>query len=459
MELYDDAPMDPKNEASGITELKGIVVHPFRNWGWKLPLGADVSFMYTESNTFAPNTTRRNPDGSFIASERGEGQDQGIRLSLFDGKFNLRYNEYEVASSPTVLGPLFNGIRAAARGTMKDITRALVANEAEFRAKFPVWPMQGQGDPKLAYPFAKDDNGGFQTMNFFNYLDPYSVTADTAAEGKEITLQWRPVKNLDVRFTWNDQQVIQTNIATQWVQFTEEFEAIMNKTFFTEGYVPGDTEAIYRNPAGFDMDGDGVIRQYTWDSIPNGTGAGQTVPQNLGAAATPWGRNNDLVTGGWAASTMKEIWIANVRNGSSGIPVLTAYNGRPNEFTRENRWNLNAMYRFSEGALKGFRAGAGYRWRAAPAIGFGVKTINGTAVPDVSIIQYGEEETAVDLSFGYSGKSKALGNRRYSVDLNIRDAFPQNEYITRNRDFFNGNSLTTMRMLPTQFIVSIEIDL
>ena len=459
IDLYGFDKMDPATEAVGTTTLKGIVVHPFRDWRWKLPLGADLSFMFTESNTFAPNTTSRNPDGSFMASERGEGTDQGFRLGLFEGRFNLRYNEYDVASSPTRLGALFAGIRGAMRNVMKDITRAMVANEADFRAKFPAWPLQGQGEPKFAYPFAAANNGGFETMNFFNYLDPYAVTADTAAKGREITMQWKPTRNLDLRLTWNQQEVVQTKIATQWIQFADEFERIMDKTLFTEGYVPGDTEAIYRNPSGFDMDGDGVIRQYTWNAIPIGAGAGQTVPQNIAAANTPWGRNDDLFAGGWTGQTMKENWISNVRNGNAGVPVLQAYNGRPNEFTRDNRANLNAMYRFSEGTLKGLRVGAGYRWRAPAAIGFGVKRINGVAVPDVDIIQKGKAETAVDLSFGYTGKSNWLGNRRYSLALNVRNAFPQDRYDTRNRDFFNGNSLTTVRLIPRQFIVSYEIDL
>jgi hypothetical protein len=465
IDLYGYEPFDPAVEASGDTELRGIVVHPFRNWGWKLPLGADLSLMYTESNTFAPNTTSRNPDGTFMESERGEGIDQGFRLSLFDGAFNVRYNEYEVSSAPTSLGPLFRGIRAAMRDPIRDITRVLTANKTEFLAKFPVWPMVNNGQPgplttdSLVYPFAAQNNGGFETMNFFNYLDPYSVTADTAAEGREITLQWKPTRNLDLRLTWNDQEVVQTNIATQWVAFAEQFEAMMDKTFFTEGYVPGDTEARFRNPAGSDMDGDGVIRQYTWDSIPAGTGGIASIAQNIGNINTPWGRDDGKVVGGWTGRTMKESWIGNVRNGSSGIPVLLAYNGRPNEFTRDNRANFNAMYRFTRGKLKGLRVGGAYRWRAAPAIGFGVTTVNGVSVPDVNIIQYGEQEKYVDLSLGYSGRSRWLGDRKYNLDLNVRNVFPGDTYIARNRDFFTGDALTALRMPPTQYVLSMVIDL
>jgi len=465
LDLYGYEAFDSAVEASGETELKGIVVHPFRNWGWKLPLGADISLMYTESNTFAPNTTNRNPDGKFMESERGDGSDKGIRLSLFDGAFNVRYNEYEVASSPTVLGSLFAGIRGAMRNPIRDITRALTANQAEFLAKFPTWPLVDNGQPgplttdTLAYPFASTNSGGFTTMNFFNFLDPYRVAADTAAEGKEITLQWKPTRNWDLRLTWNDQQVVQTNIASQWQAFADQFETIMDNTLFTEGYVPGDTEARFKNPAGFDMDGDGVIRQYTWASIPAGSGAISAIPQNIGNIATPWGRDDSKVPGGWTGQTLREAWISSVRNGNSGIPVLQAYNGRPNDFTRDNRANFNAMYRFTEGPLKGLRVGGAYRWRAAPAIGFGVKTINGVSVPDVDVIQRGKEENYVDLSLGYSGRSKWFGDRKYSLDLNVRNVFPGDKYIARNRDFFTGETLTAMRMPPTQYVLSMVIDL
>jgi hypothetical protein len=43
--------------------------------------------------------------------------------------------------------------------------------------------------------------------------------------------------------------------------------------------------------------------------------------------------------------------------------------------------------------------------------------------------------------------------------VNVRNAFPPGRYESRNRDFFNGNSLTTIRLIPRQVILSYEIDL
>ena len=120
---------------------------------------------------------------------------------------------------------------------------------------------------------------------------------------------------------------------------------------------------------------------------------------------------------------------------------------------------LHPQQQLVEGPLRGAGVVAGGGWRAPASLGFGVKTVNGVSVPDVNIIQWGKAETAVDFSFGYSGKSKWIGDRKYTLGLNIRNAFPSDKYVARNRDFFTGASLTTMRPIPRQFVYSCEVDL
>jgi hypothetical protein len=457
--LYGYQPLLSESEQSGETELKGIVVHPFRNWSWRLPLGADISLHYNEADTFAPNISALSPDGSFYPGEQGDGTDKGFRLSLFDGKFNMRYNEYEVSAGPTDLGLPFRRLRAQLRPAMRDVLQALVADEQEFREKFPVWPLEdrpGAVADKL-YPF--DSGAGFEAMNFFNFIDPYGIVAESRATGTEITVSWQPTPNLDIRFTWNDQEVVQTEIARDWRDFITEFERIMDTTTFTEGYIPGDSQEIFHNPNGYDMDGNGVIEQFTWADIPDGDGPGRVNPTRVGDLNTPWGQNDDNVEGGWARLTMKERWNLGIYEQAAGLPVMLAYDGRANEFSRSNRWNLNVMYRFTEGRLKGWRAGGAYRWRSAPAIGFGVQEVNGVQVPDTSIIQYGKEETMVDLTLGYYGRAKWLGNRRYGFTLNVRNAFPSDDYVVKHRDYFTGDSISQIRVDGRQFILSFEMDL
>ncbi len=50
----------------------------------------------------------------------------------------MRYNQYEVVAGPTNLNLPFRRFRFALRPVMRDILQGLVANEAEWRAKFPV---------------------------------------------------------------------------------------------------------------------------------------------------------------------------------------------------------------------------------------------------------------------------------------------------------------------------------
>lgn len=450
---------DSSLEQSGTTEMRGIVVHPFRGWSWKLPLGADISFMYNEANTFEPSLSTLDPDGRFQDGRLGDGWDKGVRLSLFEGKFSIRYNEYQTTAGPTSLNLPFRRFRFALRPVARDILQGLVANEAEFREKFPVWPLEDHPNAVLdkVYPFGS--GAGFEAMNFFNYGDPYGMTADTTAEGKEISLSWKPTKNIDVRFTWNDQEAKQTNIAPLWIEFANELYDIMENTYFVEGYVPGDSQAIFHDPAGYDMDGNGIIEMFKWDQIPDGGGNGSSNPTNVGNLNFPWGQDNGSVAGGWTRNTMKEQFVAGVYNGNASIPVMQAYEGKNNEFVRQNRWNLNVMYRFTEGRLKGFRTGVGFRWRDAPALGFGVQEINGATVPDTNIILYGKDEKAIDFSFGYNGKSDWLGGRNYRVALNIRNAFPSDAYVPKHVDFFTGATLSEVRVSGRQFVLSFDIDL
>lgn len=448
---------DWEEPSSGDTEFKGIVVHPFRNWGWELPLGADISLSYSESNTFQPNRTDLDPDGNFRKGEVGEGKDKGFRMGFFKGKFNVRYNKYEVVAGPTDLNLPFRRFRFALRPVMRDILQGLVANEAEWRAKFPVWPLEdapGAFAPRI-YPF--ESGGGWETGNFFNFGDPYAMSADTVAEGEEIMVSWNPTPNWNVRFTWNQQEVVQTNIATQWIEFAELMYDIMENTTFTEGYIPGNPGGGWDNPAGRDMDGNGIIEQFKWDAIPDGGGNGRSNPANLDNFA--WGQNNDFVQGGWTRNTMKEEFMKGVYNGNAAIPVMQAYEGRPNEFVRENRWNLNVMYRFTEGPLNGVRVGGAYRWREAPSLGFGVQEVNGVLVPDTDIILKGDAENYFDFSIGYRGSSEWLGNRRYDISLNVRNVFADDKYVAKHIDFYTGETLSEVRVDGRMFILTMEIDL
>ena len=113
----------------------------------------------------------------------------------------------------------------------------------------------------------------------------------------------------------------------------------------------------------------------------------------------------------------------------------------------------------SGGPLKGMRVGGAYRWREAPALGFGVQEVNGVLVPDTEIILTGDSETYFDFSFGYRGKSEWLGNRNYDISVNIRNVFADEKYVPKHIDFYTGKTLSEVRVDGRMFVLTFDIDL
>ena len=112
------------------------------------------------------------------------------------------------------------------------------------------------------------------------------------------------------------------------------------------------------------------------------------------------------------------------------LAFMTAADGRATDTARGARANLITSYRFTEGRLRGFNIGGAVRWRAAPTIGYGVKTsASGSKVLDLDRAFMGNEETYVDLLAGYRGRLKAFGGMGYRVQLNVRNLLNANDPI------------------------------
>ena len=499
---YDYGTPDESND-SGITRYHGVVLHPFRGRSMNLPWGADLSLHYSKSGTFQANTGFVDADGNNVPGEEGDGRDYGFTLSLFDGKFGMRYNDYKVTSNPATGS--FDRIRGAVRPTVRNMLYGFGAADPngdgipafrdydEFVSIFPDWPMLNDptADPRRIYPF--DASGNFVTGDFGDEIENYQTLSSSVATGREITVRYSPTRNLDIRVTYSEQEVVDTDIAARWVQWVDEFIDMMDNSpsgLFVEGYNPADNQAQFRNPNGFDMDGldidpnDGLapgIDYFRWDQIENGGGENS---RNLTTPNRPWGQNvgnpnpatattpgvvvtNPALVGantGWGNSTLREQFIGRAVNGATGTSVIRGLDGRANDFNRSERYNINAMYRFSEGVLKGTSVGLAYRWRAAPVISLqALPNINpdGTQegfLPDSTQLIRGDVEDAVDLTLGYAGRSSWFGGTRYTIRGIVRNLFPESDRLIPTAiDTLNGNTLTAARVDGRQYIVSLEL--
>jgi outer membrane receptor protein involved in Fe transport len=161
---------------------------------------------------------------------------------------------------------------------------------------------------------------------------------------------------------------------------------------------------------------------------------------------------------------MRERFIADAVTSTRGKAFAQSLEGRPNDFVRQKRLNINAMYYFKEGWLDGTSVGLGYRWREAPAVGVVAVPFylpDGTQdgfVPDPGNWIKGEAEHYWDLTLAYRGQLKMMNKARYTVRLVIRNLFPDDDLLTpRAIDSFTGDVLQQLRLEDRQFVVSFEL--
>ena len=71
---------------------------------------------------------------------------------------------------------------------------------------------------------------------------------------------------------------------------------------------------------------------------------------------------------------------------------------------------------------------------------------------------YGQEELYLDLRFGYRGKIKALGDRNYRLNLNLRNALDDGDDIPVIINAV-GDPVRMGRVSGRQIVLSVETSL
>lgn len=393
------SPYDSATEQSGTTKTLGLVARPLRGLV-KLPLGGEFDLIYNKSDTFQPSVSSRNPLGDRVNGTAGTGNDKGFRLGLFDGKFNFRFSKFDTAGGPARAANVpYNRWRAFAG---IPLTRAMLLASGN-----------GQKPLDSAYP---------EMYPVLGNGDPYWVTSDKRSTGTEYGLDWNVTKNFQLRFNMNRQEVVETNVGTVWWAFLEKYLPQWQALTFPEGGVA--------NPR--DLDGNGRIDTWGWK--------------------TAWVSDTD-------PTTLEEYWNANAVGGSVGSDFIKSLEGKPNDFVRANRYNLNAVYRFDEGRLKGFSIGGAFRHRAAPVIGYAKKIVNGKGFFDLDKRLKGSAEDYLDLSFNYRGRTKFFAFKTYRVGLNIRNVLDRDDLFARLKNV-NGDPIRVSRPSePRIFILSFAVEM
>ncbi len=395
---------DFREEQSGKPSTQGIIVRPVE---W-------ISLFYNESDTWQPNIGRFDPYGTEYPGAQGEGEDYGVRLELMNRKLSIKYNEFDLTAGPS---------RAA--------------NTPFNRWRDPLWNVENRWRNLVEDPtYPGQGTGGFRERGRCCYW----VMSDNTSEGKEITIQATPIDNLNLRFTYTDREAKESNIGLIWFEYMAERLAVWQSLNVPEGGFGTSTTLDNGTVVpGQDMNGDGQIGTWTWDTAWYNNN-------------NPEGDPND------GDRTLSEYYEEITVNGPIGSAVIQALDGKPNEFDRQKRWNFNASYRFTDGIFDGFTVGGAARWREAPVVGHASKDVSGNENIDLDAPYFGGEEFYIDAFARYRGKLKWLGDRDYDLQLNVRNLLDKDDYISVIKGV-EGNNLRMAKVEGRRVSLSFGIDI
>lgn len=361
---------NPTNEQTGSTRTRGFVLRPLRGLV-RLPLDADISVTWNRSNTFQPNASTLDPFGSRYPGAHGYSENKGIRLEMMKGRFAFRYVDFEDTAGPARAANVpFNRFRF---GIAAPINR--------------VKQLAGLTAPLTPYNNNLGFNAGGDGL-------PYSVMSFQRATGQEFGLDWNVSKNLQIKFNMNRQEVVESNIAKDWFRWMEIEQPKYAALTYPEGGVS--------NPR--DIDGDGVIGTWNWN--------------------TAWFTDS-------SPRTIAEEWTTGVIG--QGQRLIESLDGKSNEFVRDDRYNIMAAWRFTEGRLQGLSIGGAFRYRAAPLIGYGSEIFEGQQRIDIDTPYYGRAEKIFDLSINYKHRREIWRLSGMQVGLNIRNLLNDDDNFVRLR--------------------------
>jgi outer membrane receptor protein involved in Fe transport len=370
---------------------------------WADWLPVNVNFYYNKSQNFQITGTRNDIYGQALAAPSGETLDRGIMVSTKDERFVLRVNKYE-----TTVKNANNST-----GIPTWYFPGGVIQRQEDRADAYEYHLAELGRPETA------DGTGSWTWRYAPRPGETQEQADALAAAA--VAGWRAytkepiVQKIMKAWGFNDFNVTQlTTMSTPVANFvaTEdqvskgwEYEFTANPTKnWRITMNASDTQAMRVNIGG--------------ETLQEFVDLTNTYHQGPMGDLRQWG-------GGALTSTALLSWNSNFY---SKYLLMKLQEGTFSSELRRWHYNLVSNYSFTEGKLKGFNVGAGYRWMDKVAIGYPVIKESASKITfDLDNPYYGPKQDAIDLWVGY--ERKLTSKIDWRIQLNIRNLGDGNKLI------------------------------
>ncbi len=358
-----------------------------------LPFDSSLRAYWNTSKNFTPSGQRRNAFNEEIGTPAGKTTEQGLMLTAFGGKLDLRLNWFKssaqnasdsavaaasaINSTFTIVDYLLSADvnRLAPRdwgyGSFPTFTDAALAHFAALPKRLRM------GDGANFSPRLIRDANGVYTLERDSITNVASTT-DYVARGLELEAALNVTRAWRMSFNVVKTETVKSNVGTDLRAYVDEYRANLQRA----------------NPQLL-------------------TGGRQPGQQN-----TPWG---DFFN----STVVVPLQIAE-RTAGSASPELIKW-----------RWSMVNRYDFTARALRGLYVGGAARWQDKAVIGYPYVTdSSGAQVADLRHPYFGQIDFRGDAFIGYRADNFLGRKLRWSLQLNVRNVIGDDKLIvvTANPD-------------------------
>ncbi len=369
--------------------------------GFEDNLPFNVSFLYNEGEVQSPQPGRRDVLLNDLTPATGRTIDRSIAISSKDGKYSLRYTNYDTVQANANAG----SVAASENWRIEQVISNSVANGV-------VWIEEG----RAAFADAVLDNGD-------DIDDPNEISEARSdfirAAGFDNVLAWGESVASAYR-TFEDQLFARWPATTSWITSGAPRTSQIGINF------PDDTVFIEDNESF------GTEIEFVARPTPNWNIA-------INASKTEVLRSKVF---GDEVNEVLDFIVENLNGDAGSVPLWgpegqfgrdrvapflgqlitnRALLGTPTGELRKWKYNLITNYDFTEGALAGFGVGVGLRYEDSQVIGFPpiyIDPVTGERLPDRS---RPDAALSVDIAEPYRDSSRTTGDFWLKYNMKLSD--------------------------------------
>ena len=228
-----------------------------RTVGGVLKLTRWLSFHANKSDSFIPADQAINLHGQPLPNPQGKGQDWGLTVQLFGGKFNLRANQFTTKTANDRHG---NSSTYATRAVKVDIFDGQTARNFSLDVRSRQWLQATTGatgtalDAAVAQTMQLDPKliSLLQTSINFGGL-PIAEAQDAMSKGREFEANYNPTNFWTIKANVTQDETFQAAIAQDLLDYLDERAPVWNsiidketgQPWFTGSYAGGQTAKNY----------------------------------------------------------------------------------------------------------------------------------------------------------------------------------------------------------------------